>query len=328
MTFATEKLVRMTDRGLYCAAGDFYIDPTRPVERAVITHAHSDHARRGHKFYLAHGDSLPILRQRLGAQINAQALDYGETLSVGGVKITLFPAGHILGSAQIRLEYDGWIWVVSGDYKLESDGVCLPFEPVRCHVFVTESTFALPLYAWPKQEDVFAEMNAWWRKNQSAGKATIVLGYALGKAQRILKNLDLSIGPVFAHGAIATVNELFRAAGHALPQIRPLESAGRDADFSRALILAPPASLDAAWFKRLGPREVGFSSGWIRASGARQRPSFNRGFVLSDHADWAGLNRAVKLCGAEKIYAMHGYSAAFARWLREVGHDAEEMAAA
>lgn len=328
MTLATENLVRMTEWGLYCAAGDFYIDPTRPVERAVITHAHSDHARWGHKFYLAHGDSLPIMRQRLGAHINVQALDYGETLSVGGVKITFFPAGHILGSAQIRLEYDGWIWVVSGDYKLENDGVCLPFEPVRCHVFVTESTFALPLYAWPKQEDVFAEMNAWWRKNQSEGKATVVLGYAVGKAQRILKNLDLSIGPVYAHGAIETVNELFRAAGHALPKISSPESAGQNEDFSQALILAPPASLDSAWFKRLQPCKIGFSSGWMRVRGVWQRRSFDRGFVLSDHADWTGLNKAVELSGAEKIYAMHGYSAAFARWLRETGRDAEEMAVA
>jgi putative mRNA 3-end processing factor len=315
----------MTERGLYCSAGDFYIDPTRPVDRAVITHAHADHARHGNKSYLAHQDSLPILRQRLGVSINAQSLDYGETLTVGGVKVSLHPAGHILGSAQIRLEYEGWVWVVSGDYKLINDGVCLPFEPVRCHVFITESTFALPLYVWPKQENVFADMNAWWRKNQSKDKATVILCYALGKAQRILKNLDLSIGPVFAHAAIKSVNETFRTAGHALPEICLLEYNAPHQDLRRALILATPASLESAWLKRLAPKEVGLSSGRALVHGAQKKHPAYRNFVLSDHADWLDLNRAIKLSGADKIYTTHGYATVFARWLRETGHDAEVM---
>lgn len=318
----------MTGRGLYCAVGDFYIDPTRPVDRAVITHAHADKARHGNKSYLAHQDSLPILRQRLGIGIKTQALDYGETLTVGGVKVSFHPAGHIFGSAQIRLEYEGWVWVVSGDYKLVNDGVCLPFEPVRCHVFVTESTFALPLYAWPEQENIFADMNTWWQKNQSEGKTTVILAYALGKAQRILKNIDLSIGPIYAHGAIETVNEIFRTMGHPLPKTYPLKNDTPHRNLSRALILAPPTSLESTWLKQLGKSQVGVSSGKALVQSAQKNRSLHREFVLSDHADWPDLNHAIKLSRAEKIYTTHGHSTIFARWLRETGIDAEAMEAA
>ena len=318
----------MTQRGLYCAVGDFYIDPARPVDRAIITHAHSDHARRGNKSYLVHQDSLPILRQRLGASINLQSLDYGETLTVGGVKVSLHPAGHILGSAQIRLEYEGWIWVVSGDYKLVNDGVCLPFEPIRCHVFITESTFALPLYTWPKQENVFADMNAWWRKNQIENKTSVILSYALGKAQRILKNLDLSIGPIYAHDTVKTINEIFRTAGHTLPEISTLEYNTTNQDLRRALILATPASLESEWLKQLGPREIGLSSGRSLIQRTKKRHPSYHNFILSDHADWPDLNHAVKLSGADKIYTMCGYSDVFARWLQETGFDAEALEAA
>src|SRR5215212_2870433 len=179
-------MFRLTDRGLHCPAADIYIDPWLPVDRAVITHAHGDHARWGSQHYLGSREGARVLRTRLGADASIETLDYRETRDINGVSLSLIPAGHILGSAQVRLEHRGEVWVVSGDYKLDPDPTCAPFEPVRCHTLVTESTFGLPIYRWPPQSETFAEMRAWWRENAEHGRASLVYAYALGKAQRVL----------------------------------------------------------------------------------------------------------------------------------------------
>lgn len=303
--------------GIYCEVGDFYIDPWKPVDKAIITHAHSDHARSGMKHYLCHPHTAPILRQRLGLDINIQTLNYGEPISINGVKVSLHPAGHLPGSAQIRVAYKGEVWVVSGDYKLQNDPLADPFEPVACQHFITESTFGLPIYRWPDPKIVYGEMNDWWSANRAAGKASIVGAYSLGKAQRVLSGLNPDIGPIYTHGAVENLNQLFREEGFQLPETRLIDASVTKANLKGALIVAPPASLVSAWSRKLGPQSTAFCSGWMAVRGARRRRAADRGFVISDHADWPGLNEAVLATGAENIYVTHGYKELFARWLNE-----------
>lgn len=314
-------LIQLTDSGLYCAAGDFYIDPWRPVERAVVTHAHGDHAYRGHKRYLVAAEGLRVTRTRLGLDAVIKTLHYGESLDVNGVKVSLHPAGHIRGSAQVRVEHGGEVWVISGDYKLDADPTCTPFEPVRCHTFVTESTFGLPIYRWPSTTDVFATINAWWRANQEAGKASLLFGYALGKAQRLLAGLDPAIGPIFTHGAVERLNRDYRDDGVTLPKTT-YAGLAQDTDWSRAMIVAPPSAHASPWTRRFGTLSTGLASGWMRIRGTRRRQAIDRGFVLSDHADWPGLQQAITATGAERVWVTHGYTAVLARWLQERGLDA------
>lgn len=211
------ELIVARPEGLYCPPGDFYIDPWRPVDRAVITHAHGDHAHRGNRHYLAAAPGAGILRARLGEDIDLQTLPYGARLEHRGVTLSLHPAGHVLGSAQVRLEYHGEVWVASGDYKVEADGTCEPFEPVRCHTFISESTFGLPIYRWQAQARLFADIDAWWRANAAAGRASVLFAYAFGKAQRVLHGIDASIGPLLVHGAVEPLNRVYREAGIHLP---------------------------------------------------------------------------------------------------------------
>jgi putative mRNA 3-end processing factor len=318
-------LVEFTADGLYCPPADIYIDPWNPVEKAVITHAHADHARWGHQYYLAHQDSESILRYRLGDDINMETLSYGETLHINGVELSMHPAGHIIGSAQIRLEYRGEVWVISGDYKLEEDGYCPAFEAVRCHTFITESTFGLPVYHWKKQNEVIDEIHQWWQGNQQLGKSSLLSAYSLGKAQRILSNLDLNIGPVFLHGAIYNTNEVLRKKGHSLPYCQKLTSDIRKTDIQNALVIAPPSATQSTWAKRLKNHSNGIVSGWMAVRGMKRRRAADRGFILSDHADWDGLNRAVKATEAERVYVTHGYTSVFSRWLQEQGYEAYEV---
>ncbi len=309
---------------MYCPQADVYIDPWQPVNKALITHAHSDHARWGNNYYLAHHNSAPILKLRLGEQINLQTVAYNQPIIMNGVTISLHPAGHIQGSAQVRLEYKGEVWVVSGDYKLENDGVCTPFEPVTCNAFITECTFGLPIFKWKPQSEIFSEVNDWWRENKSQGKATILFAYALGKAQRILKNVDSSIGKVYAHGSVANINEALIQVGAALPPIERVSSEGKT-DYAGSLILAPPSAINSPWLKKFKPYVTGNASGWMNLRGAKRRRPVDRGFVLSDHADWPDLLKAVAATGAEKVFATHGYQSAFSRYLAEKGYDAHEM---
>lgn len=317
-----DTLIQLTEQGLYCPAGDFYIDPWQPVRRAVITHAHSDHARWGSQTYLTSQDGVGVLRTRLGPDARIQGLPYGEIVRLNGVELSLHPAGHILGSAQVRVAYRGEVWCISGDYKTEADSTCAAFEPVRCHTFVTEATFALPIYRWRPQAELFQQINSWWRANQAAGRASLLLGYALGKAQRLLAGLDPSIGPIFCHGAVERLNEEYRAAGIALPPTEYSGAPGRGFDWSRALIVAPPSAHGTPWTRRFGELSAAFASGWMRIRGTRRRSAVDRGFALSDHADWPGLLAAIAATGAERVWATHGYTAVLARWLTEQGLDA------
>ncbi|MDX1908187.1 MAG: ligase-associated DNA damage response exonuclease [Bacteroidia bacterium] len=312
-------LIEFAEQGIYCPRAGVYIDPWRRVPRALITHAHADHARWGMEHYLAHHDSVPVMRQRLGQDISVEGLAYGETVYLNGVAISLHPAGHIPGSAQIRLSYRGETWVVSGDYKTEADGLSTPFEPVRCDTFVTESTFGLPVYRWQPQAEVMAEINAWWHQNAAEGRASLLCAYALGKAQRLLQHLDSGIGPIYAHGAVSAVNEVLRMQGYPIRPTLPIHTGLTSRDFRQALIIAPPNAIGAAWTRRLEPLSLGIASGWMALRGARRRRAADRGFVLSDHADWDGLNAAVRATGASQVYVTHGYADIFARWLTEGG---------
>ena len=317
-----EPVLRFTDRGIYCPAGDFYIDPWRPVDRALITHGHADHARPGHARYLATKAAAPVLRHRLG-EITLDTISYGEPRVIGGATVSFHPAGHVPGSAQIRVEVGGEVWVASGDYKLEQDGLSEPFEPVRCHSFITECTFGLPVFAWDPQAQVAAELNAWWTDSIANGRTPVLGAYSLGKAQRLLSMLDPEIGPILTHGAVETTTQVLRGQGYDLPQTHHVTP---DLDMKAhpgALVLAPPAALGSDWMRRFGLVSTGFASGWMRMRGVRRRRASDRGFVISDHADWPALNRAIAETGAENIYATHGYTEIFARWLREDGYNAQ-----
>ena len=310
--------------GLYCEAGDFFVDPWRPVARAVITHAHADHARAGHGAYLAAAPAEGVLRARLGP-ISLRTLAYGEPIEANGVRVSLHPAGHVLGSAQVRIEHRGEVWVVSGDYKVEPDATCAPFEPVRCHTFVTESTFGLPIYRWAPSRETFASIDAWWRANADAGRASVLFCYAFGKAQRILAGVDASIGPIVCHGAIEPLNRAYRAAGVALPATRLVSEVKDRAELARALVLAPPSAGGTSWMRRFPDPSDAFASGWMAVRGARRRRAVDRGFVLSDHADWPGLNDAIAATGAGRVFVTHGQVAVMMRWLAAQGLDARSF---
>ena len=323
----TPPLIVSRPEGLYCPEGEFFIDPWRPVDRAVITHAHSDHARRGNGHYLAHRDSAGLLRTRLGADISLQTLEYGEALEHKGVRISLHPAGHVLGSAQVRLESKGRVWVASGDYKLADDGTCPPFEPVRCDTFITESTFGLPIYRWPQQTALFADINNWWQRNAASGRASILFCYAFGKAQRILRGVDSAIGPIVCHGAVDPLNAVYRAAGVPLPEtFRVTDEAMDKPALSRALVLAPPSAAGSPWLRRFGDYSDAFASGWMQLRGARRRRGVDRGFVMSDHADWPALHCAIGSTGAGQVFVTHGSIAVMVRYLRGQGLDAQAFA--
>jgi putative mRNA 3-end processing factor len=310
-------MLTVQSAGLYCSAGNFYIDPWQPVERAVITHAHGDHARAGSAAYLAARPSEYVLRQRLG-DVTLETVDYGEVRQIGSTAVSLHPAGHVLGSAQVRIATAGQVWTVSGDYKLEPDPTCAPFEPVRCDVFVSETTFGLPIYRWAPAREMMNEIQAWWRTNAAAGRASVLFAYAFGKAQRVIASLEADAGPIVCHGAVEAVNAAYRASGVRLPQTHRADELDRTA-LTRALVVAPPSAQSTPWLKRFGDYSDAFASGWMRLRGARRRRSVDRGFALSDHADWTALNTAVALSGAGRILLTHGYAAPMARWLAESG---------
>jgi putative mRNA 3-end processing factor len=318
-------LLRLTEHGLYCEAGDFFVDPWEPVDRAVITHAHGDHATWGSRAYLTSAEGVGVLRARLEPGATIRGIGYGEPLSLNGTTVSLHPAGHILGSSQVRIEHRGEVWVVSGDYKTDPDPTCTPFEPVRCHTFITESTFGLPIYRWPPQSDVFQEINAWWRTNAASGTASLLFGYTLGKAQRLLAGLDPSIGPILTHGAVERMTRAYREAGIALPATQYAGTAAERADSTGALVIAPPYAGASPWARRFGAHSTGFASGWMMVRGARRRQSLDRGFPLSDHVDWPSLLAAVEATGAAEVWVTHGFTGPVVRWLQEKGLDARAI---
>lgn len=319
-------LITLTPRGLYCERGDFYIDPWKPVKRAVVTHAHADHAYRGNGSYLVPKEGERLSRIRLGDEAVIETLSYGEPLSINGVNVSFHPAGHILGSAQARIEFGGEVWVISGDYKLTPDPTCAPFEPVKCHHFITEATFGLPIYRWQQTEVVMEEINAWWRRNRERGKASVIFAYSLGKSQRVLKGVDASIGPIFTHGAVERLTQAYRESGVSLAPTTYVGSVENKKEFIGSLVVAPPSAQQAVgWLRRFGPHSTGFASGWMMVRGARRQRAVDRGFVLSDHADWPELMTAIAAAEAETVYVTHGFSPEVVRWLREQGTNAVEL---
>lgn len=312
-------------QGIYCPAGDFFIDPWKPVDRALITHGHADHSRWGMKHYLATEAATPVIKHRLG-EIAIDSIKYGEQRQIGDAKVSFHPAGHVPGSAQIRIEVAGEVWVASGDYKTVDDGLSEPFEPVQCHAFITESTFGLPVFKWDRQEDVIAAVNTWWQTNRDVGRFSIIGAYALGKAQRILANVDKSIGPILTHGAIENTNAVLRAQGVFLPDTIRVTADTNLKDHEGGLVIATPSAMNGPWARKFGTgshaASTAFASGWMAMRGVRRRRSADRGFVMSDHADWEGLNTAIKATGAERVFVTHGYTAQFSRWLNEQGYDA------
>ncbi len=314
-------LLTFTDRGIYCAEGDFYIDPWRPVDRALVTHGHADHAHDGMRRYLATDIAAPVMRHRLG-DIALDTIRYGERRQIGGVTVSYHPAGHVPGSAQIRIERKGEVWVASGDYKTIDDGLSTPFEPVRCDAFITESTFGLPVFKWTPQAELARELNAWWAANAAEGRFSLIGAYALGKAQRILSLADSSIGPILTHGAVENTNEVLRAQGIKLPDtIRVTPETDLKA-LAGALVVATPSGLGGPWARRFGQASTAFASGWMALRGVRRRRAADRGFIMSDHADWPGLNAAIRETGASRIFVTHGYTSVFRRWLETEGYDA------
>ncbi len=320
----------MTADGLYCPVGDFHVDPWNPVPRAVVTHAHADHARWGCGSYLAAEPGFQLLRTRLGDTANIHTVPYGQPVEHNGVRVSFHPAGHVLGSAQIRLEHQGEVWVVTGDYKLDPDPTCTAFEPVRCHTFLTESTFGLPVYRWDPVADIFAGIDAWWRANRDAGKTSLIYAYALGKAQRVMAGVDASIGPIYTHGAVEKVTRAYRDSGVSLPPTTPVGEVavtrGKSKPWPGSLVIAPPSAAGSPWARKFEPASEAVASGWMRVRGTRRRKAVDRGFVLSDHADWPGLLTAVRESGASRVLATHGFASILANYLREQGLDAGVIA--
>ena len=321
-TTTKSKLIKFTNKGIYCPIADIYIDPWKPVKRALITHGHSDHARPGMRSYLATKKAVPVIKHRLGSGIDIQGIEYNETITINGVDFSFHPAGHIIGSAQIRLSYKGEIWVISGDYKIENDGLATPFEPIKCHHFITESTFGNPAFNWKPQSEVIDEINEWWSENKSNKSTSIISAYSLGKAQRLIHNIDHSIGQIYCHTAVQNVNEIIKSQGidikftKSVNVLKPKDSAG-------SLIIIPPGAITDKWLKQFKQARTASASGWMAIRGTRRRSPVDRGFVLSDHADWNGLNDAVKNTGAENIYVTHGYTNIYSKYLSELGFNAK-----
>jgi len=318
-------LVVATGRGLYCPPGDFYIDPWQPVQTAIITHAHGDHLRHGSARYILARPGADIARHRLGGDKGTSSVDYGVRFSVGRTSVSLHPAGHILGSAQVRIEHEGRVWVVSGDYKRQPDPTCAPFEPLACETFISEATFALPVYRWPPTPQVVGEIHRWWMSNRERGIASVLFCYSLGKAQRVLAEmLAFTEEPIYVHGAVGSLTDVYRRLGVKMP---PTLSATteRKVDYRGALIMAPPSAAGTTWMRRFGDHSTGFCSGWMRVRGDRRRRGYDRGFVISDHADWPALIDTCLATGAKRILLTHGYSDALTRYLRERGLEASAL---
>ena len=333
-------LIEFSDKGLYCAQGQFYIDPWRPVDKAVITHAHSDHARPGSGSYLCHRLTLPLLELRLGPFGSGplpvpvdggtvrnvyQSVEWGEPVFLNGVRVSLHPAGHVIGSSQVRVEYKDEIWVVSGDYKTEDDGISGVFEPLRCHVFITESTFGLPIYNWKTQAAIFSDIQNWVAENRARDRTSVLIAYSLGKAQRLLMGLEPVGAEVFVHGAVWNVHQALVNAGVVLPSVQRVVPDMPKEWFRGKVVIAPGSAEDSAWMRRFNPFAVGICSGWMQVRGNVRRRNADAGFAMSDHADWKGLLGAIEATGAEKVFVTHGFQATLSRYLNERGIEAAEV---
>ena len=313
-------LLAFNQNGIYCAAANVYLDPWKPVENAIISHGHADHSRWGHKNYITHHSNVPIIRHRLG-DISVTGKEWNETFVINNVKFSLHPAGHIIGSSQIRVEHKGEVWVFTGDYKTEDDGVAVPFEPVKCHTFITECTFGLPAFKWQPQHQVFDEINSWWQQNREDGRTSVLFGYSLGKAQRLLKHLDPSVGKIYTHTAIENMTAILRGQCE-FPETTRITRETKKEELKGNIVLAPPSAHGSPWIKKMVPYVTGSASGWMAFRGARRRRAIDKGFVLSDHCDWQSLLSSIKATGCEKVICTHGYTEIFSRYLSTLGYDA------
>ena len=316
--------VTYTNKGIYCKPGKFYLDPWRPVDYAIISHGHADHARWGNKKYLCHHHSKPILQHRIGANIQIDSLGYNETKTINGVKVTFFPAGHIIGSAQIKLEYKGYVVVFTGDYKTQPDFLTTPFEPIKCHEFITESTFGLPIYKWKSEEQLQNEVVDWIAENQKNNRTSVFFGYSLGKAQRILKLVE-NIAPIYVHSAIDKLNSAISSVAIDLPESKLITADFDKKEVQNNIVVLPPALLGSRMLKRIPNAATAICSGWMQIRGNRRWRGADAGFVISDHADWDGLLQTIKETEAEKVYVTHGYQAVLSKYLNEQGIYAKEL---
>ncbi len=324
-TMPNQSLIIETDRGLFCPAGDFYIDAWKSVPRNIVTHAHSDHARRGSDRYLTASDGVNILRHRMGRDAVIDPIPYGQIIELNGVRVSLHPAGHVLGSSQIRIESAGEIWVISGDYKRQADPTCRAFEPVRCHTLITECTFGLPIFRWIDSSVVAADINAWWAGNQAVGRTSILLAYSLGKAQRVLAGLDANLGPILLHGAVHAITEAYRGSGIELPPAGYASVENAKLHRGKAMVIAPPSAMNSTWARKFAPFSSGVASGWMQVRGFRRRRGADRGFVLSDHVDFPALLETIEQTEADHIIATHGYTDALVKLMRERGKQSSAL---
>ncbi|HAF76451.1 MAG TPA: DNA ligase-associated DEXH box helicase [Maribacter sp.] len=317
-------LLQFTNNGIYCEKANVYLDPWKPVDHAIISHGHADHSRYGHKKYITHYRNVPIIQHRLG-EINVTGKEWGEVFTVNNVKFSLHPAGHIIGSSQIRVEHKDEVWVFTGDYKTENDGISTPYEPIKCDTFITECTFGLPAFKWTPQEEVLENINKWWAENRAEGKTSILFGYSLGKAQRLLKYLDTNIGEIYTHGAIENMTQVLRPMVD-FPKTTLITRDTKKEQLLGNIVLAPPSAHGSTWIRKMVPYVTASASGWMTFRGARRRRAIDKGFVLSDHCDWPGLLESIEATGAEKIICTHGYTDIFSKYLREQGYDARTEA--
>ncbi len=319
-----KQLIKFTKKGIYCPQGKFYLDPWYPVDYAVISHGHADHARWGMKRYLCQHNSKSILQHRIGKDIKIESIAYNESITINGVKVSFHPAGHVIGSAQIRLEYQGYIVVFSGDYKTQPDFISTPFESVKCHTFITESTFGLPIYKWKSEKELQNQLQQWVKTNKANHRTSVFLGYSLGKAQRLISLLE-GTDDIFVHRAIHNLNEAISNSGLQLPKTQ-LWSADLDKkELQNKIIIAPPALLGSRMLKRVPNAATAICSGWMQIRGNRRWQGVDAGFTVSDHADWDGLISAVKASEAEQVYVTHGSQAVFSKYLNEIGIKANEL---
>lgn len=314
------KVLELRKEGIYCPAGDFFVDPRGNVERALITHAHSDHARPGHSTYLCSDKCNPLLKLRIGEHSLINSLPFGKKIKIGKATVSFHPAGHILGSAQVRVEVGGQVWVVSGDYKPQADQTSEPFELVKCHGFISECTFGLPVYRWQPEQIIHQQINQWWSENAEEGRTSLLFAYSLGKAQRVLAGLNHDIGQIYVHSAVFPFLEHYRKAGVKLPEVIKIKK-GQEYQFDQSMVIAPPAVEDSTWTRKFRTARKGFASGWMAIRGARRRRNLDRGFILSDHADWDGLLEVIRATEAEEIKVTHGNGDALTKYLGEQGRN-------
>ena len=312
------RLLEINPSGIYCSVGDFYLDPSKPVDKAIISHAHADHARVGMGQYLSHPITAAVMKRRMSPDLPVSCLEYGENFFVNGVQVSLHPAGHIPGSSQIRVEYKGEVWVYSGDYNTQKDPTFSSFEPLKCHTFITESTFGLPVFKWRDPSEIFNEIRIWVAETKETGLMPILLAYSLGKAQRLIAGLpELRFA---LHGSVAQVN-------HALLPFLDLSNSffvNSENINQQAfdVVIAPPNVLYGNWLNRFGANSSSFVSGWMAIRANKNRSGYERGFVLSDHADFKNLILSIKATQASKVLVTHGYQSVFARYLNEIGIEA------